>query len=135
MARKIQDIKGIGPAFEAKLAESGIKTVEGLLEKGASKKGRKALSEATGIDAKQILVWVNKADLFRVKGIGEQFSHLLKLAGVDTVKELRTRKPENLHAKLTAVNEEKGAIKMVPALVKVQGFVALAKELEPVVTH
>jgi hypothetical protein len=32
-----------------------------------------------------LLRWVNMADLFRVKGIGEHYSDLLEAAGVDTV--------------------------------------------------
>jgi len=38
-----------------------------------------------------ILKWVNMADLFRVKGIGQEYSELLEKAGVDTVRELRNR--------------------------------------------
>jgi nucleotidyltransferase/DNA polymerase involved in DNA repair len=47
------------------------------------------------------------ADLYRINGVGKQFAELLKAAGVDTVKELRTRNPENLHPKLKETNKEK----------------------------
>ena len=93
----ISSIEGIGPKFSEKLAEAGVKTTEKLLEAGASKSGRKKLAEASGIDEKKILRWVNMADLFRIKGVGEEFSDLLEAAGVDTVKELRNRNAENLH--------------------------------------
>jgi len=42
----------------------------------------------------------DSADLMRVKGLGEEWSDLLEAAGVDTVQELKHRKPENLHAKM-----------------------------------
>jgi predicted flap endonuclease-1-like 5' DNA nuclease len=109
--------------------------VEGLLEKGASKSGRKSIAEASGIDEGKILDWVNMADLFRINGIGSQFAELLKAAGVDTVKELKTRNAENLHAALTKTQEEKGLTRAVPALSKVEDFIAQAKELDPVVTY
>mgnify|MGYP001767641024 FL=1 len=131
----ITDIEGIGPAYQEKLSAAGIRTVEALLEEGAGKQGRAAIAEASGIDESMILDWVNMADLFRIKGIASQFAELLKAAGVDTVKELRTRNAENLHAKLTEVNEEKELTRVVPSLEKVADFIEQAKQLEPLVTY
>lgn len=135
MGKPITMIESIGPAMKEKLATAGISTVEGLLEKGASKSGRKAIAEASGLDAGRILDWVNMADLFRINGVASQFAELLKAAGVDTVKELRTRNAENLHAALVKTQEEKGLTRAVPAASKVEDFIAQAKELEPMVTH
>jgi predicted flap endonuclease-1-like 5' DNA nuclease len=135
MGKTITMIEGIGEVYKAKLADAGVSTVEGLLEKGASKSGRKSISEASGLDEGKILDWVNMADLFRINGIGSQFAELLKAAGVDTVKELRTRNAENLHAALTKTQEEKGLTKVVPALTKIEDFIAQAKALDPVVTY
>ncbi|MFN8355346.1 MAG: DUF4332 domain-containing protein [Spirosomataceae bacterium] len=135
MAYNIIDIEGIGPAYAEKLTAIGIKTVEALLEAGASKKGRDEIAEKTGISDARILRWVNMADLFRIKGVAEEISDLLEKAGVDTVKELRNRNAENLHAKLVAVNEEFNLSGRVPSLSQVEGFIAQAKELEPKVTY
>jgi predicted flap endonuclease-1-like 5' DNA nuclease len=132
---RIQEVEGIGPAYEAKLAELGIETVETLLERGASPKGRKELVEASGISAKLILKWVNRADLARVKGVGEEYADLLELAGVDTVPELAQRNPQNLHQKLVEINDEKDLVRRVPSLAAVQGWVAQAKELGRVITY
>ncbi|GGZ32651.1 hypothetical protein GCM10007049_27710 [Echinicola pacifica] len=135
MSKKITTIEGIGPVNEEKFAQAGVKTVESLLEKGASKKGRKELADATGIAEGKILDFVNMADLFRINGIASQFAELLKASGVDTVKELRTRNAENLHKSLVETNEAKSLTRVVPALSKVEDFIAQAKDLEPVVTH
>lgn len=135
MAKSIDAIEGIGEVYKGKLAEAGVKSVEGLLEAGATKAGRKKLAEASGVDESKILTWVNMADLFRIKGVGSQFAELLKATGVDTVKELRNRNAANLHEALTKTQEEKGLTKVVPALSKVEDFVAQAKELDPVVTY
>lgn len=135
MAQQITMIESIGPVFKEKLAAAGVTTVEGLLEKGASKAGRKSIAEASGVDESKILTWVNMADLFRIKGVASQFAELLKAAGVDTVKELRNRNPENLHAALVKTQEEKGLTRAVPALSRIEAFVAEAKELEPMVTY
>lgn len=135
MGKKITEIEGIGPAFQEKLAGAGITTVEGLLEAGASKTGRKKLAADSGVEESKLLTWVNMADLFRIKGVGSQFAELLKASGVDTVKELRNRNAENLHAKLIEVQAEKKITKSVPALSQIVGFVEQAGTLDPLVTY
>ncbi len=132
---RIQEIEGIGPVYAGKLTELGIETVEALLERGASPKGRKDLVEATAISAKLILKWVNRADLARVKGVGEEYADLLELAGVDTVPELAQRNPQNLHQKMIEINDERQVVRRAPSLSAVQGWVANAKELGRVITY
>ena len=135
MAYKIIDIQGVGDVYAQKLTAAGIITVDDILAKGKTPKGRKDLEEETGISGKLILTWVNHADLFRVKGIGPQFSELLEAAGVDTVKELKTRRADNLVAKMQEVNEAKHLTKVVPTVAQMQEMIDLAKELEPMVTY
>jgi predicted flap endonuclease-1-like 5' DNA nuclease len=133
----IKEIEGIGEIYAPKLQAEGVKTVADLLERGKTPKGRKDLAEATGINGKLILKWVNMSDLFRVKGIGPEYSELLEKAGVDTVKELRHRVPENLHAKLEEVNSLTGRplVRALPSLKAVQAWIEAAKQLEPIVTY
>ena len=133
----IKEIEGIGEVYGPKLQAVGVKTVAELLEKGKAPKGRKELAEATGISEKLILKWINMADLFRVKGIGPEYSELLEKAGVDTVKELRHRVPEHLHAKMEEVNSSTGQplVRALPSLKAVQTWVEEAKKLEPMVTY
>ncbi|MGY6742427.1 MAG: DUF4332 domain-containing protein [Cecembia sp.] len=135
MPKAITMIEGIGPVFKEKLGAVGITSVESLLEKGGSKKGRVELASATGISEKRILRWVNMADLFRVNGIASQFAELLKATGVDTVKELKMRNPANLHKMLIDTNEQKKLTRAVPALSQIEDFINQAKVMEPMVTH
>lgn len=132
---KLIDIEGIGEAYLAKLNEAGITTVEGLLEAGASPKGRKDLEAKTGIRHDLVLNWINKADLFRVEGIGEEYSDLLEVAGVDTVAELAQRNPENLYQAIVAKNEEKKLVRRLPSQKQVSDWVESAKGLPRIVTY
>lgn len=132
---KIIEIEGIGEAFAAKLEAAGVATVEALLATAGPAAGRKALAEKTGLPAAQLLEWVNRADLMRVKGIGSEYSDLLETAGVDTVKELATRVAANLHAKMEEVNAAKQLVRRTPSLGEVEAWVAEAKTLAPAVTH
>ena len=135
MSYKIEKIEGIGPAYAAKLAEQGIKTTADYLAKAADAKGRKAFAEATGISPALILRWANQADLMRITGVGEEFAELLEKAGVDTVKELKMRNPQNLTAAMEAVNAEKKLVRRIPALSEVEKWIEQAKTLEPMISH
>ena len=135
MSYKIIDIEGVGEVYAEKLIAAGINKVEDLLERCAAPKGRKELAEATGISEKLILRWTNHADLFRINGVGPQFSELLEAAGVDTVKEFRHRVAENLQPKLEEVNAQKNLCNRVPSVKEVQKMIDQAKELEPKMTY
>ena len=112
----IRKIEGIGPVNEQRLSEQGITTTEALLAAGASAAGRRQLSKETGLAEDLILEWVNRADLMRVRGVGEEYSDLLEQAGVDTVKELRRRRPDNLHQAMATANAEKHLVRRLPSL-------------------
>lgn len=135
MAYKIIDIEGVGDVYAEKLVAAGIEKVEDLLEKCATPAGRKALAEATEISPKLILKWANHADLFRINGIGPQFSELLEASGVDTVKELKHRVAANLHAKLEEVNAAKNLCNRVPGEAELQKMIDEAKELPAVMEY
>jgi len=132
---KIEEIEGIGEKYAKKLVKTGIKTVEDLLEKGATKKGRNELAKLTGLSEKLILTWVNHADLFRVKGIGKQYAELLEAAGVDTVVELSKRNPENLLNAMVKTNEKKHLVRALPYLKQVKKWVEQAKKLPRKVSY
>ncbi len=132
---KIIDIEGIGPAYAGQLAKVGIRTTGALLKKGASDAGRREIVEKSGIGEKLILEWVNLADLYRIKGVGSEYSDLLEEAGVDTVLELSRRVAENLHAKMIEVNNAKNLVNKMPSLKQISGWIEQAKKLPPVVTY
>ena len=126
---KIIDLEGVGPVYAEKLIAVGIKTVEALLKAGATPKGRQELAEKTGVSGTLILKWVNFADLYRIKGVGEEYSELLEAAGVDTVKELAQRNADNLYAKIVEVNQAKELVRQIPTSKQVASWVEQAKAL------
>lgn len=128
-------IEGIGEVYAKKLRAIGIKNVESLLQKGASKRGRDEIAREAGIDEQRILAWVNRADLYRVKGIGSEYSDLLEAAGVDTVVELSKRRPDNLTEKMVDVNIEKRLVRRIPTQQMVEGWIAEAKTLPRIVNY
>ncbi|MGD2112526.1 MAG: DUF4332 domain-containing protein [Gammaproteobacteria bacterium] len=135
MAYKIEEIEGIGPAFAAKLQPAGIKTTDDLLQLCCDAPGRKATAEKTGLKEAQLLKWANMADLMRISGVGSEYSELLEAAGVDTVKELRNRRADNLAAKMAEVNASRKLTRTVPSEKAVSGWIEQARSLEPAISH
>ncbi len=132
---RIEQIEGIGPSYGEKLLAAEVTDTDTLLEIGCTESGRQGLTQKTGIGESQILKWANMVDLCRIKGVGEAYSELLEFAGVDTVKELRNRNPENLAAKVAEVNEQKKLTRRTPNQKEVEDWVAQAKTLPPKVEY
>ena len=132
---KLIEVEGIGPAYAQKLKAAGIATTDVLLQQGATPKGRKSIAEKTGISDGLILTWVNHVDLFRIKGVGEEYADLLEEAGVDTIPELAQRKADHLVKKMAEVNLAKKLVRRLPVLSQVESWVAQAKKLPRVITY
>lgn len=135
MSKPIAEIEGIGPVYAEKLKAAGVGSVDALLKAGAKPGDRKALADKTGLSGALILRWVNMADLFRIKGVGEEYSDLLEASGVDSVPELAQRNADNLHAKMLEVNAEKKLVRSPPGASQVAEWVEQAKALPRAVHH
>lgn len=131
----IIDIEGIGPALAAKLQKAGVRSTKALLDRAGSVKGRKELAAAIGVDDSRLLQWVNHADLFRVRGIGSEYSDLLEAAGVDTVPELKQRNANALYEALVTTNEKKKLVRKLPTKDQVADWIKQAKSLSRVVEY
>ncbi|MBL7062843.1 MAG: DUF4332 domain-containing protein [Anaerolineae bacterium] len=132
---KLEKVEGIGEVYAQRLREAGIATTEALLKQCATPKGRQEIAEKTGVSGKLILEWVNLVDLFRIRGVGEEYADLLEEAGVDTVPELAQRNAEHLYQKMKAVNEKKELIRRLPSQDQVSDWIEQAKGLPRVVTY
>lgn len=78
---------------------------------------------------------MNLVDLFRIKGIGEEYSDLFEFSGVDTVVELAKRIPENLYKKICEINEEKKLVRRLPSQNEVSDWIKQAKKLHRKVSY
>lgn len=128
-------VEGIGEAYAAKLRVIGVSTCEKILTRGATPQGRKEIADKTGISDKLILEWVNHVDLFRIRGVQQEYADLLEEAGVDTVPELAQRNATNLYEKLVAVNEAKNLVQQLPTQARVADWIEQAKHLPRVISY
>jgi predicted flap endonuclease-1-like 5' DNA nuclease len=132
---KLTKIEGIGEAYAQKLKDIEIFTIEQLLDKGCSPAGRMAIAEATGISESLILEWVNHSDLFRIKGIGEEYADLLEAAGVDTIPELAQRNAANLYNKVIETQSLKKLVRKLPVQSQIENWIEQARLLPRIITY
>jgi len=131
----VEELEGATDALVAKLAERGILDGEALLEAAATPSKRKELAAFCSCETGEILQLANRADLARIRGIGGVYSDLLEIAGVDTVKELATRRPDKLYAKIAETNDRDKLTTKPPTQGMIEDWVRQAKGLKPVLTY
>ena len=129
----IETIEGIGPTYGNKLRNSGVKVVGDLLREGSTRFGRRILARKVDVASGTLLKWVHRADFFRIRGIGTQYSALLESVGVNTVADLSRRNPKNLYARLREVNRAKNLVRRVPPYRTVQVWIRSANNLQRIV--
>ncbi len=135
MKKPLSELRGATEAMVAKLKAEGIQDSEKLLAAAKTPQQRKALAKTCECAEREILELANRADLARLRGIGGAYSDLLEKAGVDTIKELRHRRPDNLHAKMVEVNGDGAIVKQLPTESQVAEWIGQAKELPPILEY
>jgi len=125
----ILKVEGIGISYRDKLRKTGIRSTKTLLRKGATPQARKDLAKKSGISDALILKWVNHADLFRIKGVAEEYSDLLEASGVDTVVELAQRNADKLIQTIVKTNQTKKLVRKLPTEKQVADWIRQAKKL------
>ena len=127
MALAIGTLKGMTPEREARFKARGLDTVEKFLKAALTPKSREELAAATGVPKQVMVELANRADLTLIKGIADVYCDLLEQVGVDTVKGLKERTAENLHAKLLEANAARKLTPKPPTLKNVKTWISLAK--------
>jgi len=135
MGYPITDIRGIGPDTVLILKSEGIRTTVALLRLAKTPKQRLKIAERVGTKDKNVLDWVTAADRMRVKGVGWEYSELLREAGVKTVKELKFRNPQKLADQMTEANAKRKLVRFLPSVSMVERWIENAKKLPPVIRY
>jgi predicted flap endonuclease-1-like 5' DNA nuclease len=131
----VETIEGIGPVYGSKLRSSGVRVVDDLLRAGLTRRKRRILASEIGVAPATMLKWVIRADFFRIKGIGAQYSSLLESAGVTTVTDLARRNPKNLYASLKAINRKKNLVRRIPPYTTIKRWIECADTLSHIIEY
>ncbi len=135
MGYPITDIQGIGTDIAAILKSDGIRTTIGLLRLAKTPKQRLKIATKIGAPEKCVLDWVTAADRMRVKGVGWEYSELLRAAGVRTANELRFRNPQRLANAMAEINGKRNLVRVLPSVNTVTRWIESAKRLPPLICY
>ena len=135
MSYPLTHIEGLDVHEIKSLKAIGIRTTERLLEDAKSPKGRALIAAKTAISEKRLLMFANACDHLRINGMGPGYVVLLREVGVDTVRELRYRKPENLVSAMAETNRKKKLVRLLPSEKLVVRWIDHAKKLSLKITY
>ena len=135
MSYPLTHIEGLDVDEVKSLKAIGIRTTERLLEDAKSPKGRALIAAKTAISEKRLLMFANACDHLRINGMGPGYVVLLREVGVDTVRELRYRKPENLVSAMAETNRKKKLVRLLPSEKLVVRWIDHAKKLSLKITY
>jgi chlorosome envelope protein I len=128
MAVVLAKLYGVDRDLETRLKSRGIKDSEDLLLRYRACGGLGGLAADLGLDEETVRRLVNRAQLARIRGIGEAYTMLLEAAGVKTVQDLAVREPEQLRSQFENINDAARIVGRVPALPMVNGWVTKAQK-------
>jgi predicted flap endonuclease-1-like 5' DNA nuclease len=130
MTMILNKLYGMEADAEARLKARGIKYTDDLLAAAKKANSLDQLARETGVDAQYLTMIVHRADLERIRGIGDAYIVLLEEVGIRSAKDLAAIKPEDLRDRLNKVNEEKKLVGRIPAPAMVNGWVKRAQYLQ-----
>lgn len=112
---EISQLEELGKENIDKLETAGINSIERLLERTATPRGRKELSDLTGISRDTLHKWLQYLDLSRIEGLSPRELSLLEAAGVNNILELSRQDPAEFIGKLQEVNDRKNVVDELPS--------------------
>ena len=125
----IHKLYGIEPTLETKLKARGIKDSEDLLLACRTPREVAELAQSSDLEVPVLMKLLHRAELARIRGIGETYTMLLEEAGVSTTRELAATAPDDLRVRLTRVNTDKKLVGRIPAQAMVNGWVSKAQRM------
>ncbi|TKJ19804.1 MAG: hypothetical protein CEE43_14475 [Promethearchaeota archaeon Loki_b32] len=123
---KIIEIEGIGEKYAKILEKEGIAEVENLIP--LTWRELKELAEKTKISVKLLEKWQDQAELMELKGIGPEYSEVLNIVGIDSIKELSYRNPQKTLDKIVILDKKQpDVIRKIPKVEEIGGWISEAK--------
>lgn len=120
---RLEDAYWIEPHFRKEFPKVGIFQLEDLVAKTRDRREREELALRLLIPKEKLSLWIPKAELALLKGLGIKNLRLLEGVGVDSVQELAAETPQNLYKKMLRLYKNK----RIPSEAKIHIWVREAR--------
>lgn len=131
----IEEISVIDSESVLSLKETGIHSTADLLEKSRKSSNRTKLAKNIEVEKEQIDLWVNIADLMRIKGVSDEYYKLLADLGIKSISNLAKQDSEKLHEQLVKHIEKTKWEGEPPTEELVNKWIESAKETEEIIEY
>jgi hypothetical protein len=121
---RLSDAYWIEPRYLRELPRVGIASLEDLVKKTADRTDRDELALRLFVPKEEFVVWVEKARLARLKGLGLENLRLLEEAGISSVPALARETPDRLRKKLVTLFPNRAT----PRLAKIRIWIREAQK-------
>lgn len=125
----ISNMRGVGIDVKAKLRARGIKYIWQLVEYGKTERQRVELAQQMNVPLNTLKALVSRADLMRLRSVGDDLAHLLTAAEVSSCRDLLQRDPEQLHRRLIGLHIGQKIGYHTPTLAQVKSWIHEAQGL------
>lgn len=124
---QISQLEELGKENIDRLETAGINSIDRLLERSSTPRGRKELSDLTGISRDTLQKWLQHLDLSRIEGLSPRELSLLEAAGVNNILELSRQDPQEFIGKLQEINDRKNLVDELPSAEEVTRWIDQAE--------
>jgi len=124
---KLENLSGISDPQLKRLAKAGVDDPFELLKIASTPKGRDELSNKVKIAHGRLLDWAQRIDLWRIKGVGDDYARVLAAAGVTGIVDMSTRNPAELSEEVKIMS--RGIVPRLPSRRMITKWIEEARHL------
>jgi hypothetical protein len=121
---RLDDAYWIETPYRKELPKVGINTLDDLLRRTSERKEKDELALRLLVPKEDLIRWVERAKLARLKGVGIQNLRLLEITGVDSVAALAAETPDRLYEKMKTLHKRKD----LPRKAQIRIWIKAAKQ-------
>jgi hypothetical protein len=121
---RLKDAYWIEPHYREELPRVGIASLDDLLRKTKERTELDELALRLLAPKEEVIPWIEKARLARLKGLGISQLRLLESVGISSVSALALQDPDKLHERLTQTYPDRP----IPGLPKIRIWIGAAQK-------
>jgi len=121
---RLQDAYWIDSQYRKELPRVGIASLDDLISRTRDKQERDELALRLLIPRETLILWIEKAQLVQLKGLGIENLELLEKTGIDSIAALAAEDPEKLYKRIEPASQRRS----IPKKAKIRIWIKEARK-------